>query len=362
MVKKKILVICPFPYDVAAGQRLKYEQYFQNWKEEGYDVEMSSFMSLDMWDVVYTKGNLAKKILGTLGGYYKRIKYLFSLSHFDLVYIFMWVTPFGSSLFERLYRFFSEKVIFDIEDNAMIDHSNSLNPVMSFLRGTSKIKFLVTKADQVITSSPFLNDICMDLNLNKSCTYISSSVDTKRFIPSNKYINNKVITVGWTGTFSSIEYLDQLREVFTKLASRVRFKLIIIGNFQYDLPGVDLEVIQWSKESEIVDLNLIDIGVYPLPQNDWIMGKSGLKAIQYMALGLPTVATNIGTTPRIITHMRNGWLVSTDEEWLAALENLILNPGLRKSLGEAARAKVLQNYSNQIIKQSYLSILNKHTS
>jgi glycosyltransferase involved in cell wall biosynthesis len=152
-----------------------------------------------------------------------------------------------------------------------------------------------------------------------------------------------------------------LRNVFLELNKLLDFKLRVIGNFQYDFPGIDLEVIQWTKEREVEDLQGIDIGVYPLVQDEWVLGKSGLKAIQYMAFGLPVVATDFGTTPRIIKHMANGWLVKTDEEWIDALETLIKNPELRRNMGEAARLTVLENYSTHVIKSTYLSILNNLT-
>ena len=199
------------------------------------------------------------------------------------------------------------------------------------------------------------------LNLKKASTFISSSVNTKYFTPSNSYNRKKTVTIGWTGTFSSKRHLDLLEDVFLELNKRINFKLRIISNFHYDLPGIDLEVIEWTKKNEVKDLQGIDIGVYPLVQDDWVLGKSGLKAIQYMAFGLPTVATNFGTTPTIIKHMMNGWLVKTEEEWILALEELIKNPKLRQNLGEAARLTVLENYSSDVIKSTYLSILNNVT-
>ena len=93
----------------------------------------------------------------------------------------------------------------------------------------------------------FLNDYCLGINSLKACTYISSSVDSNRFIPTNTYNNKKAVTIGWTGTFSSKIYLDLLRDVFLELNQLIDFKLRVIGNFQYDLPGIDLEVIQWKK-------------------------------------------------------------------------------------------------------------------
>ena len=354
----KILVICPFPVGVAAGQRLKYEQYFDSWEEEGYQVTVSPFMDQHLWDIAYKKGHFFSKILGTLRGYLIRSKDIFRLSSFDMVYVFMWVTPLGSSFYERLFHFFAKRLIYDIEDNILQETGNEINPIVKLIKSPFKTKFLIKNADHVITSTPALNNYCLNLNIKKQCTYISSSIDTDNFIPVNKYSNNEIVTVGWTGTFSSKEYLDILRDVFINLSKRCDFKLRVIGNFEYDLPGVDLDVIKWSREREVEDLQGIDIGVYPLPFNDWVSGKSGLKAIQYMAFGLPTIATEVGHTPKIINHNKNGWLVKSKEEWIYALEKLIKNPTLRRQLGEEARATVLANFSKHVIKSKYLSILN----
>jgi glycosyltransferase involved in cell wall biosynthesis len=359
--KKKILVVCPFPQGVAAGQRLKYEQYFDHWRKNGYDVVVSSFMDVAMWNVVYKRGNYFRKILGTLRGYYRRIFDIFRIGRFDVVYVFMWVTPIGTSLFEKLFRHLSKHLIFDVEDNVLMEKGNEINPLVKILKSSEKTAYLIKTADHVITSSPFLNDYCLKFNINKACTYISSSVDTDRFLPKNSYCNDNKITIGWTGTFSSKIYLDLLRNVFLELNKRIDFKLRVIGNFDYKFPEIDLDVIQWTSEYEVQDLQAIDIGIYPLVQDEWVLGKSGLKAIQYMAFGLPTVATNVGTTPMIIDHMNNGWLVNTDEEWIDALETLIRNPGIRQNMGESARVTVIENYSIHKVKSIYLSILNEYT-
>lgn len=358
MKEKKILVICPFPYGVAAGQRLKYEQYFDHWRENGFDITISPYMDIPMWKIVYTPGNYAAKIFGTLRGHLRRMRDIFRISEYDIVYVFMWVTPLGTSFFERLVRALSKRLIYDIEDIVLKRKANEINPLIKILKGPGKAKYLIKTADHVITSSPFLNDYCLGINKRKACTYISSSVDTNRFLPLNRYSNDRKVTIGWTGTFSSKEYLDLLRNVFMNLSKRCDFRLRIIGNFQYEFRGIDLEVRQWSKEKEIEDLQGIDIGVYPLAQDDWVLGKSGLKAIQYMALGLPTVATDIGTASRIIQQHKNGWVVRTDEEWVDALESLVKDADLRRKIGEAARATVLEKYSTHVVKSTYLSILN----
>lgn len=357
---KRMLVLCPFPQGVAAGQRLKYEQYFADWSEDGWEITVSSFMDMAMWRITYEPGHLGQKISGTMRGYGRRLRDLFRIPRYDLVYVFMWVTPFGVSLEERLVRGLAQRVIYDVEDNILVEQNlpkeMNPNPVARLIKGPGKARYLIRTADHVITSSPFLNDFCMGLNARKACTYVSSSVDTDNFKPARRS-DSSVIVIGWTGTYSSRIYLDLLRDVFLSLAQKVNFRLRVIGNFDYDLPGVDLEVVRWSKEREVQDMQAIDVGVYPLPMDDWVLGKSGLKAIQYMAFGMACVATDVGTTPLLIRDGENGLLVRTDEDWISALERLVKDAELRARLGKAARKDAVERYSTHAIAANYRVVL-----
>ena len=118
---KKILFICPYPFDVAAGQRLKFEPHFERLREKGFEIKVSSFMSMQLWNKVYKRGHLIEKIFWTFLGLAKRILLIFSLRKYDCVYIFMNVFPFGPPLLERVYRFVCRKVIYDLEDNMLSD-------------------------------------------------------------------------------------------------------------------------------------------------------------------------------------------------------------------------------------------------
>lgn len=358
---RRMLVLCPFPQGVAAGQRLKYEQYFDDWRRQGFEIDVSPFLDNATWKITYEPGHFIGKVLGVVRGYGRRLLDMLRVHRYDLVYVFMWVTPFGTSTIERLTRTRARRIIFDVEDNVLSEQSQPQashpNRVVQLIKGHSKARYLIRTADHVITSSPFLNDFCLALNETKRCTYISSSVDTERFLPANSYSNDKPVVIGWTGTFSSKAYLDLLRGVFQELADRVPYKLKVIGNFDYELKGVDLEVVRWSSEREVEDLQTLDIGVYPLAIDDWVLGKSGLKAIQYMAFGLPCVATEVGTTPLLISHGVTGLLVKTDTEWLEALECLVRDPHLRRRLGTAARASTVANYSTKVISGQYGNIL-----
>ncbi|WP_310535262.1 glycosyltransferase family 4 protein [Novosphingobium sp.] len=357
---RRMLVICPFPEGCAAQQRLKYEQYFADWRSAGWEIEVSSFLDRKAWDVLYKPGHLLAKAWGTLKGYLRRSRDITRTGRYDLVYVCMWATPFFGPLFERLIRARARALVYDIEDNVLSGadgQADNPNPMSRLLKSQSKFLYLIREADHVITSSPFLNETCMGINRARACTYISSSVDTDRFQPATPYSNDKPVVIGWTGTFSSSVYLDLLRGVFQRLAQKVPFRLRVIGNFDYELPGVDLEVIRWSAAEEVAQLQALDIGVYPLPIDDWVLGKSGLKAIQYMAFALPCVATEVGTTPMIIQNERNGILVKTEQEWELALERLIAEPTLRRQLGEAARKDAVAKYSLAAIAGQYRAVI-----
>lgn len=214
-------------------------------------------------------------------------------------------------------------------------------------------------ADFVITSSPFLNGEATRINKRQASAYITSSVDTEYFAPRSERKPYPKVVVGWTGTFSSKPFLDMLASPLRKLAERRDFEFRIIGNFGYAMDGVDLKVVQFDKGREIDDLCAFDIGVYPLPLDPWVLGKSGLKAIVYMAMGLPVVASKVGTTPLLFAHENIGFMVSSDEEWVEALVHLIDNPGLRHTMGEAARRVALRHYCLQVVGSQYLAVLHR---
>lgn len=356
----RLLVLCPFPIGVAAGQRLKYEQYVDDWREAGWDVTLSPFMDQALWDVVYQPAHLVAKVVGTLKGVARRWRDMFRIHRYDAVYVYIHVSPIGTTFFERLTRRLARRLLYDIEDNILDRPSGgrSMNPLASLARSTAKPRVLTMEADEVITASPFLVDPCRRINRHGQCTLIPPSVDTDRFVPGIRAVT-AVPVIGWTGTFSSEPYLDLLRPMLQRLARRIDFKMRVIGNFDYALPGVDLEVIRWTKEREVADMQAIDIGLYPLPDDEWILGKAGLKVIQYMAFGIPSVSSNVGTAPLQVRHGETGYLASTDEDWLATLELLVRDSALRRRIGAAARVEAVRHYSRQAVAVQYRTVLDR---
>jgi glycosyltransferase involved in cell wall biosynthesis len=358
---KRILVLCPFPEGIAPAQRLKYEQYFDDWKQSGYDVDVSPFMSMGLFDIVWKNGYFLEKVIGAVSGYLRRLGDLLRLHRYDIIYVFMWVTPLGTTLSERIARLLSGKIVYDLDDNTHIGQDlpqiYNPNPILRFLKNPAKPLYLLRTADYVITSSPFLNDEAQRYSLSKMTTYITSSVDTNHFVPRKTRPSSPKVVIGWTGTFSSRPFLDSLAPALRKLGETHLFEFRIIGNFDYEMEGVDLRVIHFDKATEIEDLSWFDIGVYPLPDDRWVLGKSGLKAIVYMAMGLPVVASPVGTTPSLYARGEIGYMAGTDDEWVAALARLIDDEALRQRMGETARRVAEEFYSKTVVRRQYLDVL-----
>ncbi len=354
--RKKILVICPHPENIAPGQRLKYEQYFSHWRQNGYDIKVSPFFSDRMQSILYNKSNKLEKIFWVLQAYGKRIFTLFTLRQYDVVYIFLWVTPFGYPIMERLYTAVNPNMVYDIDDAIFIKSKSLVNRSIDFIRGRSKPFFLMKKAKHVIACTPFLTEVAVSYNQN--VTDISSTINTDTYQPVNTYQNKGKLVLGWSGSHSTSPFLYLLEDVLLELNKKIPFKLLVMGDPSFRIEGLDMEAIPWSVENEIPVLQRFDIDLYPLPlDNKWVLGKSGLKALQYMAVGLPVVATAIGANYRIIEDGVTGMLVKTKYEWIEKLTTLMSDPGLRKRIGMAARQNVEANYSIHANAPIYLSIL-----
>ena len=356
-MRKKIIVVCPNPEGFAPGQRLKYEQYFDNWRQNGYDITVKPFVSNAFQKVVYKKGHYFLKFRYTVLGYLKRVKLLLYIKEYDIAYIFLWVTPFGFPLFEMLYCKLANYIIYDIDDLVYTTNKNA--PWYSKLLKTKyKPIYLMKKAGHVITCTPYLDQFVRRFNNNT--TDISSTVDTsEKYVCVNSYTNDNPLVIGWSGSHSTVQYFMIIKNVL--LAIQKKYPSIIIrvmGGSNIEIADLRVESTEWSEEKEIATLQSFDIGIYPLPDEQWVYGKSGLKAIQYMALGIPTIATAIGTNFRVIENEISGYLVNSEEEWIEKLTMLIENPQLRRKIGMAGRLKVEEYFSVSANQQKYLNAFN----
>ncbi len=160
---------------------------------------------------------------------------------------------------------------------------------------------------------------------------------------------NPLMQVGWIGTPSTWdEYgkklYNQLKDFLANHSAR--FKAV---GAKLKAESIDcLDIVPWCEATEVRDIQSMDIGVMPLSDTPWSRGKCGYKLIQYMACGLPVVASPVGENCQIVEHGVNGFLAETNEEWRIAIETLLGDAGLRRRMGAAGRKKVEDHYSLQV--------------
>ena len=356
---RSVMVVSPYPKDMAPSQRLKYEQYFDYLTAQGYEFEIRPFVSTKFSKIVHKKGFYFGKIWFLILAYFGRIRDLWNIRKYDIVYIHLWVTPIGPPLFEFLFCAFAKKVIYDIDDLIFLKGTKSAaNSIVNFIKGRRKPVYLMKKANHVITCTPYLDAFVK--KYNQKTTDISSTVNTDDYVPKNNYdFAGGQMIIGWSGSHSTSKYVYLLKDVFWELKnSGINYKLLVMGDDSFHLPGIPFEAIPWSKEKEIEVIRSFDIGLYPLPDIQWILGKSSLKAIQYMSVGVPTIASALGTTSRVIDHGVNGFLVKNNREWVETIINLYNDKQLRSSIGRKAVEKIENYYSVNANKDTYLRILN----
>jgi glycosyltransferase involved in cell wall biosynthesis len=355
MRKKHILLFCPYPKDVAPSQRLKYEQYLIFLESTGYKTFILPFFTRRTHAILYRNGYTLQKALGVLSGFSRRLMQAFLIPFADGIFVHLHVAPIGPAWLERLYIFLARKVVYDVDDMVHLLPTSSVNRLASRFKSGERFFVLMRGASHVITCTPVLDRLAR--RYSEHTTDISSTINTLAYAPCNPYTNDRPLVIGWSGSHSTAPYLHLLDDVLQQLAQRYSFTLLVMGaSPDFSVPGVTVEVVPWSEAAEIPTLQRMDIGLYPLPDDEWVKGKSGLKALQYMALGLPVVASAVGCNDRVIQNGVSGLLVHSQDDWTESLSRLITDPSLRCSLGLAARQRVEQLYSIDANKGTYLSI------
>ena len=219
-----------------------------------------------------------------------------------------------------------------------------------FLRHPRKFEQVARLSDVVIAGNRYLKEQIEPTNPN--VVVIPTCIDTQQYaLRSGHGEISKRPIVGWMGTAGNLVYLQVVAEALRNLAGRCDFELRLIAGDEgalknIDLSGVNVRFIRWNGKTEVDELRRFDIGIMPLFADDqWNVYKCGLKLLQYMALGIPGVASPVGVNAEIVRHGENGFLADDSQHWQECLHQLIDNPELRQSMGVKARHTVEERYS-----------------
>lgn len=351
---KKVLFLVPYPLQKAPSQRFRVEQFFPILNSESISFNVQSFYDSKTGAILYKKGAIIPKLTGLLKGFLKRIKLvLFQLKDYDFVFIHREASPLGPPLFEwYISKVRKKKIIFDYDDAIWINDSKST--LIRWVKATWKIKYIIKWSDKVAAGNEYLAAYARPFN--SRVVILPTCVDIESAYNQIKAHNSNPVVVGWTGSHSTIPYLDTISDVLESISKESEILIICDTPPSFNFPN--LRFVPWNKQSEIADLLKINIGIMPLVHDKWSEGKCGFKLIQYLSLGIPAIASPVGVNNKIIINGENGYLCTTRIEWENALRKLIKDPELREKMGKNGRQRVIEHYSVRANAGIFLELFN----
>ena len=336
---KKVLFLTPYPYDTAPGQRFRYEQYLGILNQNGIEYRLCSFMDDDTWEILYKKGFLIKKARGIFAGFIRRLLTLPGVPYCDYVFIFREASPIGPPVFEWfISKVLRKKIIYDFDDAIWLQNTSDNNQIIAGLKWHSKVAQICRWSYKVSCGNPYLADYARQFN--KNVVINPTTIDTVNYHNHIKDQQTPFLTIGWTGTHSTIQYLDMIVPILRKLEQQYSFTFIVISNAPPAFELKSLSYIRWSKDTEIDDLLKFNVGLMPLTDDAWARGKCGFKALQYMSLGIPALVSPVGVNTTIVDNGVNGIICHHADEWEQAIKSLINDRDLSIRLGKEARKKI----------------------
>lgn len=348
---KEILFIVQYPEQVSPAQRFRFELYKKLLEENRFKVTTLPFIDKYGYSVIFKSGFFVRKIWAVLKGFLNRFKLIFNAQKYAYIFLQSGVTPIGPPVFEWiLIKVLKKKIIYDLDGAIWLEKfSEKNNRLPQMLRNSDKVARICKWSYKVSCGNDYLCNYAR--KYNNHVVYNPTCVDTEGVHNILASHDVQRVTIGWTGSFSTLKYLNMLVPVLSRLQTKYDFDIKIICNQQPALNLKNVKYVEWSVENEVTELSTCQIGVMPLTNDEWSKGKCGFKLIQYLALEIPAVSSAVGVNKKIIDNGVNGFLCNSEEEWYNALETLILNSELRKKMGTEGRKKIIQHYSllsNQI--------------
>jgi len=342
----RMLVLSPFP-EQAAGTRFRITHYLPYLEAHGFDVTVDAFFTSSFFRFLYEKGHYVQKALRFGGLALRRLAAVTRAGRYDLVFIYREAFPVGPPVVERYLASRGSAMVLDFDDAIFLSNTSEANRFAASLKYVRKVSTLVRLSTRVIVGNEYLARYARTHNL--AVTVIPTCVDTTRFVPRSGPRAAGPLVVGWIGSPTTTPYLAGLAGVLETARAQHEFVMRVsgaAGSLAFD--GVDIRDDPWSLAREVELFNTCDIGVYPLTDDEWSRGKCGFKAIQFMACGVPVVASRVGVNEEIIQDGVNGFLATTPAEWVEKLGRLLTDGDLRARFAEAGRRTVEARYSLRV--------------
>jgi glycosyltransferase involved in cell wall biosynthesis len=332
---------------LGASSRLRFLQYVAGLELSGIQVTVQPLISDAMLETRYVQGSYGVGAL--VQAYAGRCRAMMSRHDFDLVWIEKEALPWAPLWLERA-LLKGRPYVLDFDDAVFHNYDQNARPWIRQLYG-NRLDRLMAGAALVVAGNSYLAARARAAGAPR-VEIVPTSIDLDHYpiqpvAPKPHPVKGSPPCIVWVGSPTTARYLSLLREPLQTLAVQRSFALRLIGCDPIDIPGVRVEAVTWSEATEFDSISACDIGVMPLIDSPWEQGKCGYKLIQYMACGLPVVASNVGVNSEIVQSGKNGFLAGTSGEWVSALGELLERHCLRLALGRAGRASVESTYCIQ---------------
>jgi len=344
--KCKVLFFTKYPRR-GPSSRYRVYQFLPYLKREGISFSVNELHTDEYLDSMFSGRKMP--VYYYLLRFLRRFFRILSSIRYDVVFIQKELFPYVPPIFEVLLRMLKRKVVYDIDDAVFLYYTRSKNPVVRFFL-SSKMALVLRLSHCVLAGNRYLKDYA--LRFNRNVELFPTVVDTERYDAAiskwsrdSSANSEKDPVIGWIGSNETLPYLIEIEPALRELAGRYRFKLLVIGARDLKMEGVEVETVEWSERREIEELLRFDIGIMPLPSDEWAEGKCGLKLLQYMACSLPVVSSPSGGGLEIVDHGRNGFIARDQGEWVEYLSTLIDNEELRVRFGREGRRRVKEHFS-----------------
>jgi glycosyltransferase involved in cell wall biosynthesis len=343
-MSKKVLFLVPYPLNTSPSQRFRFELFFPIMKEAGIDFEVKAFLAPGQ-SLSVGETNLIKSIKLIVIGFFNRLLTLFNVPRFDFIFIHRETTPIGPPLMEWAIKFiFRKRIIYDFDDAIWTTDRIYEPAIVRILKWRNKVASICKWSYRISAGNEYIARFAAQYN--DAVQVVPTVVDTISMHYPVHLQEKDFITIGWTGSSSTLKYLNEILTPLQQLEiSHSNINFLIIADRNPELPLRRVSFLKWTEETEVADLRKIDIGIMPLPNDDWTKGKCGFKAIQYMALGIPAVVSPVGVNCQIIEDGVNGFFATTSQDWVDALKVLINDSARRSQMGKMSRKKIHQEFS-----------------
>jgi glycosyltransferase involved in cell wall biosynthesis len=344
----RVLFLTLYP-EAAASPRYRVHQFIPHLERLGIECTVQAPLSESEWRRHSGAGRQGRAFWYHARETPRRVVQCWGASSHDAVLLQKAITTAYVPGLDWLLRARARRLIYDIDDAVHLFPPHPLRFPWRLAEDRGQVRRLFREADHVLAGNSWLlNEAAAH---GAAATLFPTVVDTDRFVPAATPPTG--FCAGWMGAPSTAQALNGILPALRDLKSG---ELVVAGAVpgQVHLDGARFE--PWRYDTEVRTLQQFSVGLMPLPRDPWTRGKCALKALLYMAVGIPCIATPHGAITEIIRHGENGWFANSAEEWREALE-VLRDPALRARLGEAARATVESAYSLRLAAPRFARLL-----